>query len=121
MASMATAARVMYPHIVKQSGYCGGKATIDSTRVRVADVVCLYKEGATPSAIPAEYPGLTLAQVHAALTYYYDHAEEIEGTFSRDETAEEEYERARSEYLSPQQYGDANQGMSDVDFGFDLT
>lgn len=36
---MATAAKLVYAHIVKQPGYCGGKAAIDDTRVRVNDVV----------------------------------------------------------------------------------
>ena len=29
MSSMATAAKVTYPHIVKEAEYCGGKAAID--------------------------------------------------------------------------------------------
>lgn len=97
---MATSAKVTYPHIVKEPGYCGGKAAVDSTRVRVADVVYLHKRGSIPEQILVQYPDLSLAQVHAALAYYYDHREEIETTLALDETAEGDYERARAEYLS---------------------
>ncbi len=31
----------------------------------------------TPTQIAATYPTITLAQVHAALAYYYDHRDEI--------------------------------------------
>jgi hypothetical protein len=33
--------------------------------------------GMTPTEIAATYPTITLAQVHAALAYYYDHRDEI--------------------------------------------
>jgi uncharacterized protein (DUF433 family) len=61
---MATATKARYAHIVKEPGYCGGKAAIDSTRVRVNNVVWLHKQGRTPQEILVEYPDLTLAQVH---------------------------------------------------------
>ena len=71
---MATApARASYPHIVKRPDYCGGKAAIDDTRVRVNDVVFLHKEGFTDAQILERHPSLNLAQVHLALTCYYDH------------------------------------------------
>ena len=90
---MATAARVTYAHIVKQPGYCGGKAAIDGTRIRVADVVAMHKQGASVDEIRLDYPQLSLAQVHAALAYYYDHPEEIETTFARDEAEAAKDER----------------------------
>ncbi len=33
----------------------------------------------------AEHPGLTLADVYAALTYYYDHREQIDADIRGDE------------------------------------
>ena len=82
---MATAAKVSYPHIVKEPGYCGGKASIENTRVRVNNVAFLHKQGRTPSEILVEYPDLSLAQIHAALTYYYDHQQEIEAELAESE------------------------------------
>ena len=96
---MATAAKVTYAHIVKEPGYCGGTAAIDNTRVRVNNVVFLHKEGKTPQEILVEYPDLSLAQVHSALAYYYDHQGEIEAELARDEGADERYERRKAEAL----------------------
>jgi uncharacterized protein (DUF433 family) len=98
--AMATAAKITYAHIVKEPGYCGGKAAIDNTRVRVNNVVFLHKEGKTPQEILGEYPDLSLAQVHAALTYYYDHKDEIEASFEEDRKSEAEHDARKNEYLS---------------------
>lgn len=97
---MAATVQTTYAHITKQTGVCGGKAAIDNTRVRVADVVWLHKEGHKPEQILTTYPQLSLAQVHAALTYFYDHPEEIEATLVADETAEADFERAKAQILS---------------------
>ena len=83
--AMATAAKLVYAHIVKEPGYCGGKAAIDNTRVRVMNVAFLWKTGKTVEEIREGYPDLSPAQVHAALSYYYDHVDEIEADLERDE------------------------------------
>ena len=98
--AMATAAKSAYPHIVKEPGYCGGKAAIDRTRVRVNNVVFLYKEGKTADEILVEYPDLTPAQVHAALTYYYDHKDEIQAELAADEGSDERHEHRKAEALA---------------------
>jgi uncharacterized protein (DUF433 family) len=97
---MATAAKATYAHIVKEPGYCGGKAAIDNTRVRVNNVVFLHKEGKSADEILAEYPELALAQVHAALTYYYDHKDEIEAELAADDGSDERHERRKAEALA---------------------
>jgi uncharacterized protein (DUF433 family) len=98
---MATApARVFYPHIVKERDYCGGKAAIDNTRVRVNNVVFLHKQGHSPAQIREAYPDLSLAQVYAALGYYYDHQSEIEAELAEDEGWAEEHERRKTQYLA---------------------
>ena len=45
-------------------------------------IVGWYKLGLSPEEIALEYPHLTLAQVHAALTYYRANREEIEAISS---------------------------------------
>jgi uncharacterized protein (DUF433 family) len=78
---MATARAVVgdYPHIERTAGVCGGKACITGTRIRVLDIVGLRRRGFEPEEMLRMYAvPLTLAQVHAALAYYYDHPEEIE-------------------------------------------
>jgi uncharacterized protein (DUF433 family) len=97
---MATESRVVYARIVKQPGYCGGKATIDNTRVRVNNVVWLHKQGHTPAQVLDAYPDLSLAQVHAALAYYYDHVDEIEAEFAREEEAAANFEQRKAEVLA---------------------
>ncbi len=77
-------------HIEKTPGVCGGRACIAGHRVRVADVVVWHeKRGYSPDEIVDLFPGVTLADVHAALTYYFDNRSEIEAEFAKeDEWAE---------------------------------
>lgn len=66
-----------YPHIVKRSGE---PARLERhARTRVAMIVADYLwHGWSAEEIVRQYPYLTLAETHAALTYYFDHREEIE-------------------------------------------
>jgi hypothetical protein len=41
--------------------------------------------GMTPAQVVAEYPQLTMAQVHAALTYYWSHQSEIHQDIENEE------------------------------------
>jgi uncharacterized protein (DUF433 family) len=88
-----------YAHIQKRDGVCGGKSSIDNTRIRVNNVVWLHKHGYAPEQIIIEYPDLSLAQVYAALAYYYDHRAEIEAELAADEGAAERFEQAKAEFL----------------------
>ena len=97
---METPTNIAYPHIVKEAGYCGGRAAIDSTRVRVADVAWLEKQGKTAREILGSYPDLTLSQVHAALLYFYEHTAEIEAELAEDERWHENHARAKAGYLT---------------------
>jgi len=97
---MATAAKAVYSHITKQPGIRGGKACIDDTRIAVVDVVALLKAGKTPTQMLEVYPSLSLAQVHAALSYYYKNPQEIERVSAEDDAAEAEHERRRAAHLA---------------------
>ncbi len=73
-------------HITKTPGVCGGRACIAGHRVRVMDIVALHEmRGMSPEEIQYQYPGISLADVHAALAYYFDHREEIQAEFRKDE------------------------------------
>jgi uncharacterized protein (DUF433 family) len=62
------------------------RAFIAGTRVRVQDIVSDHeRHGLTPEQIVREYPHLTLAQVHGALAYYFDHREELLQQMKADE------------------------------------
>jgi len=76
---------VLVQHIVKTPGVMGGKPRIDGHRIRVSDIVVWHeKMGWSPDEIVDQFPGLTLADVYAALTYYFDHRAEIEDEFARE-------------------------------------
>jgi len=65
--------------IIKTPGVCGGKARISGHRVRVLDVVTWSEhQGMTPDEIVSHVPSISLADVHSALAYYFDHIEEIQ-------------------------------------------
>jgi uncharacterized protein (DUF433 family) len=65
--------------IVSTPGTCGGKPRIDGHRIKVAQIAILYEQiGISPDEIVTELPTISLAQVHAALAYYYDHEREID-------------------------------------------
>jgi len=46
--------------------------------------------GMTPTEIVATYPTITLAQVHAALAYYYDHRDDIQAEIEEERLFVEE-------------------------------
>jgi uncharacterized protein (DUF433 family) len=73
---------VIRQHITKTPGVCGGKACIAGHRIRVMDVVVWHEmRGMCPEEIVYNFPGITLADVYAALAYYFDHRDEIEADF----------------------------------------
>lgn len=87
-----------YTFIVKTPGVCGGKPRIDGHRIRVQDVATLFEhEKLTPDEICDRFTSISLSQVHAALTYYYDHYEEVERQLRDDERFVEEFKRQHPE------------------------
>ena len=95
---MAAAAGTI--QIVKTPGVRGGKARIEGSRICVLDVVYSHKAGLTPEQIRAEHPDLNLAQIHAALSYYYANTGEIETEIQKDREWEEGFESRKAEYLA---------------------
>jgi hypothetical protein len=63
-------------------------------------VVYLHKAGHTPEQIMVEYPDLNLAQIHAALSYYYANTDEIEAEIQRDREWEERFEARKAKNLA---------------------
>jgi len=60
-------------------GICGGKPRIAGHRIRVIDVVVWQQKlGWTPEEMIGHYPQLTLADIHAALAYYWANKEEVD-------------------------------------------
>ncbi len=65
--------RVSKEHIAIHPDYCFGKPRIINRRMYVAAIAEMYLEmGESLEEIAAEYD-LSIASVHAAMAYYYDH------------------------------------------------
>jgi uncharacterized protein (DUF433 family) len=69
------------PHIRQDER---GAAWIDDTNVKVIEVVLdRLAYGWSPEEIHFQHPDLSLAQIHAALAYYYDHQAELDQEIAR--------------------------------------
>jgi uncharacterized protein (DUF433 family) len=78
----------------------GGKACIAGHRVRVLDVVVWHEhQGMTPDEIVSHIPSITLADVHAALAYYFDHIEEIQQEMRVERAFAEDFRRSNPSLL----------------------
>lgn len=72
------AAETLIRSIESTPGIMGGKPRIAGRRISVQDIVVWHEyEGKSPDEIAAEYD-LNLAEVHAALSYYFAHHAEID-------------------------------------------
>src|SRR6185312_1530027 len=58
--------------IQSRPGYAGGRSCQLGSMVSVHQIARLYNDGYTASQILAEYPGVDLARIHAALAYYLE-------------------------------------------------
>ncbi len=85
--------------IESQPGVCGGKPCVAGTRIRVQDVFVWHElQGQSADEIVSRFPQLTMADVYAAFSYYWDHRDEIQ----RDMQAESDLvTRLRQQSVSP--------------------
>jgi hypothetical protein len=80
-----------YPHIRSNDGDTARLERLP--RIRVAQIASDYLgRGWSAEEMVLQYPHLTLAEVHSALAYYFDHREEIDRELSAELA---EAERAR--------------------------
>jgi len=79
--------QVTQQHIELRSNRDGqARAYLTGTRIRVQDIYAQSEvHGKTPEQIIIAFPQLSLAQVHAALSYYFDHREAILDELKQDE------------------------------------
>jgi len=72
-------------HIEITPGVACGKPRIAGHRITVQNIVIWHERlGKTPDEIAAEYD-LNLADIYAALAYYFDHRDEIDGSIADSE------------------------------------
>jgi len=75
---MSIIIKTEHPYIVQIEDICGGRPVIKGTRISVQIIIGYYKLGMSIEEIMEGLPHLSAAQIHDALSYYYDHQEEIE-------------------------------------------
>jgi uncharacterized protein (DUF433 family) len=93
-----TVGRLTYPHLWFDDR---GRPWIDDTNIKVIEVVLDHTAyGWSPQEIHEQYPDLSLAQIHAALAYYFDHKETMDEEIGRQRKVYEEL-RAESHAKSP--------------------
>ena len=74
--------------IVRTPGTVGGRPRIEGSRIRVSNVVIARAHGDSVEEIAGErFPSITVAQVHAALAYYFANRAEIDREILDDELA----------------------------------
>lgn len=97
--------KVSHPHITSDPAVCGGSPCIARTRFSVRIVVgYILRLGLTPEELQADFPHLSLAAIYDALSYYYDHREEIDAEIKANDELSAKAERNPSS--SPPRLGD---------------
>lgn len=65
---------------------CGGKPCIAGTRIRVQDIYVWHElRELSVDEIVFRYPHVTMADVYAALAYYWEHRDEIQRQIADDD------------------------------------
>ena len=71
--------QIRHPYITRNKKIRGGVPVISGTGIRVLDIAIRYEiMGQSPEDIIVAIPHINLSQVHDALSYYYEHKNEIE-------------------------------------------
>jgi len=70
--------RTEHPHIVKVKGVASGEPIILGTGIMVRTVVEQYQLGSSVEEILWDFPQLTSAQLHDALSYYHDNRKDMD-------------------------------------------
>lgn len=81
--------KVQYRYITSVPGVQGGEPVIRGTRTPVRTIVQNWRLGYSPEEIVGGLPHLTLAQVHEAMSYFYDNQEEIEELIEKHKVPQE--------------------------------
>lgn len=75
--------RTAHPYIIRDSTIYGGEPIVEGTRTGVRHIILLFRGGQDPEVI-ADSLRLTLSQVYDAISYFYDHEEEIKRAISNE-------------------------------------
>lgn len=76
--------------IVRTEGVLGGEPRLEGHRISVLQVADMVLDAGHPPEYVADQLSLTLAEVHAALSYYYENPDEMEALRARHAELEEQ-------------------------------
>src|SRR5882762_7482928 len=87
-------------HIVSKPSVSGGRPCIAGHRIRVQDIYAWHElQGQSPDEIVTRFPQITLADVYAALSYFWDHRDAILEDMAEQERLVEEMKRTNPSKL----------------------
>jgi len=93
-----------HPYITSEVSRWGERAIVAGTRIPVSIIVGYTRLGLKPEDFAVEvHPALTPAHVHDALSYYYDHVDEIEQELSAN-TEEATRQQLRTLMSAPEDF-----------------
>ena len=95
----SVASQVKHPYVIKRRGVCGGKPIIAGTRIPVWAIAGWLRKGYAAEKIQREiYPSLGMAEIYDALSYYYDHKEEIDQQLAENSLSPQEARRRQAQW-----------------------
>ena len=91
---------VIRDHIEIVEGGDGPMARIAGHRIWVIDIAIMHEKlGLSPDEIVGQLPTISLADVHAALTYYWDNRDDLERKLAEEQTRGERLRLANPSLL----------------------
>ena len=67
-----------HPHVERRPQVQGGRPVIRGSRLPVSSIIQDYRRGLSVEELLREFPSLRPAEIHDALSYYYDHQAELD-------------------------------------------
>ena len=106
MKKSSTKTATTHPYIERRTDIANGKAIVAGTRIKVSQIALEYERlGWTPDEIIDAHPHLTLAQVHDALSYYYENQAELDAELIAEEKVAEELRNLYASRLTSEHVG----------------
>lgn len=101
------ATKTLDERIVRTPGVCGGKPRIDGHRITVQNIAIWHDRlGLSADEIASEYD-LELADIYAALAYYFAHRSEVDATIEQGEAFVQEMRQKTPSLLAKKLRGEA--------------
>ena len=78
MSAQSTPMDTGHPYVECRPNVQGGRPVVKGSRFLVSSIIQDYRRGLSVEEILREFPSLNPAEIHDALSYYYDHQAEID-------------------------------------------